>query len=309
MNAIFSRLPSLGALRAFEAVARLGSLSQAALELNVTKSAISHQLRGLEAELGAPLLRRGGGLPRAEPTDAGFELLRAVQQALALLDGACRDVRATAVNAGQRMLHVSANASLASLWLAPRIGKFSMLHPDIQIRVHLHASQDPDWQAHGIELAIMHMSAGSPHAPAPGDIAFVRESVIPVCSPALVPAAERDDPQIFDRYRLIQEAHVASPETDWRTWRRHVGLRPAPKQDVLTLTGMSTVVGAATGGFGIALGRAPLIDAELASGRLVALMPERRMVGSWRYVMRLRANMHVDAALQALIDFLIDEGR
>ena len=67
--------PPLAALRAFEAVARLGSLSRAAVELNVTKSAVSHQLRALESDLGATLLHRGGTLRRAQVTEAGATLL------------------------------------------------------------------------------------------------------------------------------------------------------------------------------------------------------------------------------------------
>lgn len=92
--------PPLAALRAFEAVARLGSLSRAAVELNVTKSAISHQLRALEADLGVVLLNRGGGLRQAELTGAGADLLGSVQQALALLATACRNTRAAAQGGG-----------------------------------------------------------------------------------------------------------------------------------------------------------------------------------------------------------------
>ena len=77
--------PPLAALRAFEAVARLGSLSRAAAELHVTKSAVSHQLRALETDLGVPLLRRGGTVRRAETTEAGADLLASVQQALSLI--------------------------------------------------------------------------------------------------------------------------------------------------------------------------------------------------------------------------------
>jgi LysR family glycine cleavage system transcriptional activator len=72
---------------------------------------------------------------------------------------------------------------------------------------------------------------------------------------------------------------------------------------------MSTVAAAAAAGVGIALGRAPLIDEELASGRLVPLVPRLRMPGSWGYVMRIQANRPMDASLPALVEFLLEEGR
>ncbi|MDH0683368.1 LysR family transcriptional regulator, partial [Achromobacter animicus] len=219
-----TRTPPLAALRAFEAVARLGSLSRAASELNVTKSAVSHQLRALEADLGTSLLRRGGTVRRAETTEAGAALLASVQQALTLLETACRNVRASARGKRRYTLNVSANPSLAALWLAPRIGRFIELHPDIDIQVYLHASQDPAWKTQDIDLAFLHVRAMGPHIAAPGDIPLMTETVVPVCSPALVPEADRNDPRVFMRHRWLEEKHIDSPETDWRTWGPRLGI-------------------------------------------------------------------------------------
>jgi LysR family glycine cleavage system transcriptional activator len=301
--------PPLAALRAFEAVARLGSLSRAAGELHVTKSAVSHQLRALETDLGVQLLRRGGTVRRAETTEAGAKLLASVQQALTLLESACRDVRATARGRRRYTLNVSANPSLAALWLAPRIGRFIELHPDIGVQVYLHASQDPAWKSQDIDLAFLHVRARGPHLAEPGDIALMTETVVPVCSPALIPEAERGDPRVFLRHRWLEEKHIDSPETDWRTWGPRLGLAESEWQEPMVLSGLSTVVAAAAAGVGIALGRAPLIDEDLASGRLVPLMPQLRMPGSWGYVMRIHANRPMDASLPALVEFLAEEGR
>ncbi|MCG7326817.1 LysR substrate-binding domain-containing protein [Achromobacter sp. ACRQX] len=304
-----TRTPPLAALRAFEAVARLGSLSRAAAELNVTKSAVSHQLRALEADLGTSLLRRGGTVRRAETTEAGAALLASVQQALTLLETACRNVRASARGKRRYTLNVSANPSLAALWLAPRIGRFIELHPDIDIQVYLHASQDPAWKTQDIDLAFLHVRAMGPHIAAPGDIPLMTETVVPVCSPALVPEADRNDPRVFMRHRWLEEKHIDSPETDWRTWGPRLGIAPDDWQDPMVLSGLSTVVAAAAAGVGIALGRAPLIDEDLASGRLVPLIPHLRMPGSWGYVMRIHANRPMDPSLPALVEFLAEEGR
>ena len=299
--------PPLAALRAFEAVARLGSLSRAAAELHVTKSAVSHQLRALEADLGVALLRRGGTVRRAETTAAGADLLASVQQALTLLETACRNVRASARGKRRNTLNVSANPSLAAMWLAPRIGRFIELHPGIDIQVYLHASQDPAWKSQDIDLAFLHVRAMGPHIAEPGDIPLMTETVVPVCSPSLVDPAERGDPAVFLRHRWLEEKHVDSPETDWRTWSPRLGLAESDWQEPMVLSGLSTVAAAA--GVGIALGRAPLIDEELASGRLVPLVPQLRMAGSWGYVMRIQANRPMDAALPTLVEFLAEEGR
>lgn len=303
------RIPSLGALRAFEAVARLGSVSLAALELNVTKSAISHQLRALETELGCTLLNRGGGLPRAQVTEAGARLLAGVTQGLAVLNATCRDVRVVAGTPGQRVIKVSANPSLASLWLATRIGEFSQLHPDIHVQVQLHAHRAPGWTIQGPDIVIVHMQADGPNRAQPDDITLFSETVVPICSPGLIAAQQRNDPEILRHHRLIQEQHIDSPETDWSTWGDHVGLANLTTDRVLLLAGLTTVVAAAVAGVGIALGRAPLIDLELARGHLVELFPEKRMRGSWGYVMRLRSDVAPDVPLAMLVDFLVAQGR
>ena len=110
-----SRTPSLGALRAFEAAARLGSLSEAADELHLTRSAISHQLRGLEEDLGMPLLLRGGTHRRAELTKEGARLLQSVQQAMAMLEATCSGIRRAAHKAAPLALNLSTSQSVASL--------------------------------------------------------------------------------------------------------------------------------------------------------------------------------------------------
>ena len=303
------RIPPLGALRAFEAVARLGSVSLAALELNVTKSAISHQLRALETELGCTVLNRGGTLRHAYVTESGARLLAGVTQGLAVLNAACRDVRSASVPAGRRVIKVSANPSLASLWLATRIGEFGRLHPDIHVQVELHAHRAPAWGARGPDIAIMHLQAEGLHGSHADDITLFTETVVPICSPGLIAPDERDDPAILLHHRLIQEQHIDSPETDWTTWGPHMGLVALTTERVLLLAGMTTVVAAAVAGVGIALGRAPLIDLELARGHLVELFPTKRMRGSWGYVMRLRPDMAPDAPLATLVDFLVAQGR
>jgi DNA-binding transcriptional LysR family regulator len=288
-------LPPLAALRAFEATARLGGLARAAAALNVSTSAVSLQIRGLEESLGARLLERSTGAGGVRVTPAGTKLLAAAGAALALLDDACADIRGTA---GQ--LTVSANVSLSTMWLAPRLAEFSGQHPEVGVNAIIQM-EAPDFDRYGIDLAIVHVPEA---ARRPGDDVLLREDVFPVCGPALYPAACRE----ISCCRLLQEAHEHSPEVDWRTWARELDLPPDFATKVVRYGTFSQAIGAAVGGGGVALGRSPLIDAELGSGRLVRLVPGLSRPASWRFVLRRNPSRR-HRMLGALTDFLRVQAR
>lgn len=304
-----TRMPPFSALRAFEAVARLGSLSRAAAELHVTKSAVSHQLRALEDSLGTSLLHRGGAIQRAEPTEIGSTLLSSVQRSLAILENACRSTRIAAQGGQPRRLTISANASFASLWLVPRLRRFVEQRQDVDTEIRLHTNQNPAWKAGDVDIAFMHVRDHGPHRTEPDDIPLMQETIVPVCSPVLIAPSQRSNPDVFRLHPWITERHVASPETAWRLWQTRLGLGEGPRREPLILHGMSTVVSAAVAGLGIALGRSPLIDEELASQRLVTLTPDLWLAGSWRYAMRLRPGRPRDDAMDAFIEFCLKEAQ
>ena len=128
------RLPSLNALRAFEAAARHLSISKAADELSVTPAAVSHQVRALEQYLGVPLFRR---LNRALMlTDAGQIFLPGLRDGFDALAQAVERVRAQCCEGGS--LAVSVGPSFAAKWLVPRLDRFREAHPDIDIRIDAH---------------------------------------------------------------------------------------------------------------------------------------------------------------------------
>ena len=130
MSGASRRTLSLGNLRAFEAVARRLSFSEAAQELFVTQSAVRRQIKGLEDELGAPLFVRG--TRHVEMTQSGQILLRAVEASLPRIDASVRQIRQTR---SRKRVSVTTFASFGSLWLLPRIEAFQRQHPDIDIRV------------------------------------------------------------------------------------------------------------------------------------------------------------------------------
>ncbi len=287
-----SSLPPLPSLRAFEAVARLGSFADAAAELGVSTSAVSHQIRGLEDALGTRLLDRRTGPGGASVTPPGTRLLSATVTALDVLRDACADIRTE-----RRRLTVSANAPFSAMWLAQRLAEFSARHPGVAINAVVQ-EKEPDLARDAIDLAVVNVKR---RAVQPDDTVLLQEEVFPVCSPALLPFASTN----VCRCRLLQEAHEDSLEIDWRSWSAEFGLPDDFESKIVRYSSFTQVIGAAVGGAGLALGRLPLIAPELDSGRLVRLRPDLSRAASWCFVLRRAPRGH--PMLAALIAFLRDQ--
>ena len=292
------RIPPLAALRAFAAVARHGSFASAAAALNVSTSAVSHQIRGLEDTLGAILLTRArNGSGRTTVTADGAALQSEVEAAFARLGAACEAVRE---RRKRPVLTISANGSLASLWLAPRLAAFAAKHPSVQWYVRSVEDNEPDLVREGLDLAVLRVPRGS--ITADGDRLLFSEIVFPVCSPSLRFDGE---PNSLPRLTLLQEDHGSSPEKDWATWLKLLGCSPAAKTTIVRFYTFSATLAAAIAGVGIALGRSPMIDSELESGRLVRPFGERSLPGSWDFVIRSRPGAARDGHVGQLQNFLL----
>ena len=295
-----NHIPPLAALRAFASVARLGSFARAAAALNVSTSAVSHQIRGLELGLGAQLLTRArNGAPNNEAgvTEEGKLLLGAVEAAFDQLGSACEAVRDRAKRA-RPMLAISANGSVASLWLAPRLAAFAALHPSTQWQMQA-IETDPNLVREGLDLAILRYRRGTQE---PGDRLLFHETVFPVCSPALRLTGTAQE---LTRHSLLQEDHSGSPEMNWSTWLDLLGPGASTRVNLVRFSTFNAVVGAAIAGAGIALGRSPLIDDELKSGRLVRPFGEQTLPGSHDFVIRSRPSKQRDVHVALLRDYLI----
>ncbi|HEY1935540.1 MAG TPA: LysR substrate-binding domain-containing protein [Acetobacteraceae bacterium] len=288
------RIPPLAALRAFAAVARHGSFARAADDLHVSTSAVSHQVRGLEDSLGARLLARArNGSGRTEVTGEGAALLHAVDQAFEQLGAACEAVRA---RRRRPVLAISANGSVASLWLAPRLSAFAAQHPSVQWQVRALEDESPDMLREGLDLAILRVRSG---AARDGDRLVFSETVFPVCSPSLGYAGD------LLRHNLLQEDHGDHPEKDWPTWLRLLGYGASARATVVRFSTFNAAIGAAMAGAGIALGRQPLIGHELASGRLIPLFPDRTLPSSSQFVIRRRPGAARDKHVAQLTEYLV----
>ncbi len=257
-------LPPLSAVRVFEAAARLGSFKKAAEELNITASAVSHAVQNLEDWLGTELFRRGGG--KLEPTEPGAAYGAVVGEALKSL------ADATARLPGRRArgrLTISSAPGFAALWLLPRLPRFAESSPDVSVEIQTSLAQ-VDLAMEGFDAAIRM----APTAQATEDWThLLAESLVPVCAPALrAQHAGISPPELLAKARLI---HVTSTSADWAEWFRLAGgaevesHRAGLRVDTLTMA-----LEAANLGLGIALGRTPLIDPDIESGRLVRLFDE-----------------------------------
>jgi len=258
------RLPPLSSLRVFEAAARHNSFRKAAGELNLTASAVSHGVQTLESWLGVELFHRQ--VRGLRLTGAGEVYAPLVNQALAIL------AKATEQLPGRKatgMLSVSSAPTFANKILLPRLENFAVQYPDI--RVTLDTSQRlVDLTLDAVDLAIRFWSIKKPAA---NWTLLSVETLLPVCSPKLgrqfaFPA----DPKALLQAPLI---HVTSTSTDWSHWFRASGIEVPPSiEGGLRVDSMQMGFDAAKCDLGVVLGRHPLIDDDLKSGRLVPLASE-----------------------------------
>ncbi|HXZ00745.1 MAG TPA: transcriptional regulator GcvA [Stellaceae bacterium] len=252
-------LPSLNGLRAFEAAARHLSFTRAAAELNVTQTAISHQIRRLEEQLGVRLFLR---------QSRALLLTREAQEYLPSVRAAFEDLRLATERLRRpekaQALTVSTMASLAAKWLLPRLAGFQEAHPGIEVRIST-SSHLVDFRREEVDVAIRY---GRGRWPGLSARWLMAEDIFPVCSPALLAGGKPlRRPQDLAHHTLI---HASSSREDWQLWLTAAGLptalaaRPGLNFD-LSLMALQ----AAIDGLGVALGRTPFVEADIAAGRLV----------------------------------------
>ncbi|WP_123419458.1 transcriptional regulator GcvA [Pseudomonas moraviensis] len=255
---MIARLPSLNALCAFETAARHMSFTMAAAELNVTQTAISHQIRRLEAELGVTLfLRLKTGLALSEE---GHAYLPGVRSAFHALRHSTQQLLESRGSSG---LTISTLVSVASKWLLPRLPAFQQAFPDIDVRIS--ATTDlVDFRRGGIDAAIRYGR---------GDWKGLRadflmaDEIFPVCSPTMAKAL--NTPANLANHTLVQVSGLTAD--DWRAWLSAAG-QPAQLADgaKLTFDLAMMAVQAAIDGQGVCIGRSTYVNDDLRAGRLVA---------------------------------------
>jgi LysR family transcriptional regulator, glycine cleavage system transcriptional activator len=255
-----ARFRSLNGLRAFEAAARHLSFTVAAAELNVTQTAISHQIRRLEAELGIRLFVRQSRTLALTPEAreylpgirAAFNDLRLATDRLLRKDD-------------DRVLTVSTLASFAAKWLLPRLSTFQQAHPDIDVHITSSTSL-VDFRRDDVDAAIRY---GRGHWPGLRADWLTADELFPVCSPALLRGNRPlRSPEDLAQHTLLHT--TGGYDDDWRLWLTAAG-QPSDisKQPGLSFDLILMTVQAAIDGLGVALGRTTYVEGDIAKGRLV----------------------------------------
>ncbi|WP_300014917.1 LysR substrate-binding domain-containing protein [uncultured Roseobacter sp.] len=264
-------LPSISALIAFEAVARLGSATQAAAELSLTQSAISRQLKALEDQLGVTLLaREGRGLVL---TPKGQDYVRKVRSVLHHLAQAAVSAQ-TDVESGP--LNLAILPAFGMHWLAPRLRDFARRHPEVTVNLSTRLAPF-DFRTSSFDAAI-HFGredwSGVDYLP------LLSETVVPVCAPSLIDSALTDPEEIL-RYDLL---HLDTRPRGWARWLQALGHAQEPPPGMV-FDQFSTMAQAAIHGLGIALLPTFFAEPYLADGQLVLASEQTsQSIGSYYLV-------------------------
>lgn len=251
------RLPPLKALVAFESAARHGSFAQAAEELGVTPSAVSHQIQSLESFLRLQLFVRRGG--RVTLTSAGQGYCREIDGAFRVIADA---TLALAPRPREETLTIVVSPSFAVKWLQPRLPAFLAACPDGRIRLST-LTTDASLEAARFDIAIAY---GRPEREDLSTLPLLNERVTPLCSPALAQALELRSVTDLSRATLIHSANLIG----WQQFFAGVGTPELKPTNELWIDRSAMAISAAVDSLGIVLESDVLTEAERENGTLIA---------------------------------------
>jgi LysR family glycine cleavage system transcriptional activator len=257
-----NKFPSMTGLRAFESAARHQSFTRASIELNLTQSAISHQIRKLEEMIGSKLFERHGSDIRL--TETGLEYLGPARSAITELQFATD----RAIGRGQDdVLTVASLGTFMIKCLLPHLGDFIASNPDIHLRVKtllpfsqgrpddydvsIQYGMDSDWQG----FVSTRIST---------------EEVFPVCSPLLVEGPSGlKEPQDLAEHAIVRTTSPLILRDDWALWLRRAGVADLVFAREIGCDLLYPSYQIAIEGLGVALGRSAVVQSDILAGRLV----------------------------------------
>jgi len=258
-------LPSLNALRTFEAVARHNSFTRAAEELNVTQSAASRLVRSLEEYLQVPLFVRQSR--RIELTDQGRFYNELVRDSLDLIEAGT--VELISSKAGKGTLSIGMLPTFGTRWLVPRLPSFQEAHPEIALNI-ISSDGELDFVKERIDVAIRFGHGNWDDAICDP---LMGEDIVVVCSPRLMQGEHPiDSYEALFNHRLIR--HSTRPN-GWEHWFRSVGVHAGHLQWGPSLEHFFMVIQAAIAGLGVALLPSFLVEDDIRNGTLVSPFPVR----------------------------------
>jgi Transcriptional regulator len=250
-------IPDLAVLQAFESAARHGSFTQAAAELNLTQSAVSRQIKTLEAQLGTSLFERVR--QRVVLSAAGHKLLPRVRQLLRQSENMVISARASV--SAEAILSVASLPTFGSRWLVPRLPDFWRRHPGTVLNV-ASRSEPFDFSTEDFDVAIHYGQPVWAHATC---TYLCSETVVPVASPGFLAAHPIREVADIETAPLL---HLATRPEMWAEWFETNGLDWHDAYRGNRFDQFAMVIEAATLGVGLALVPDYLIESEIETGRL-----------------------------------------
>lgn len=288
-------LPPLKSLIAFETAARLGSFGAAADELNLTPSAISHQIRGLEDALGITLFHRVGRV--VELTDVGRRYAESVTEGVNVIAAGTRSI---ARSGKSDILTIHTVPSFGTQWLMRRLSRFSAMYPDIDVRLNSSVSpvnllaEEADY---AIRYGVVFPDTGVEMTPLPA------ETIVALCSPAFAKQFKLKRIKDISGLTLI---HSEVNLYTWREWQRDhpdskLKLDRGPRFDRSFMA-----ISAAVDGLGLGLESRLLVERELQDGRLVLPFGDEGPTMVCHHLTYLKAKAHLPK-MGAFREWLFEE--
>ncbi|HWK74305.1 MAG TPA: LysR family transcriptional regulator [Povalibacter sp.] len=286
-------LPSLAALSAFEAAARTGSVTAAALELNLTQSAVSRQIKLLEQQLEVPLFWRERQTIRL--TAAGHAYAREIRESLEHIGAASMNLRA---NPAGGTLNLAVLPAFGTNWLVPRLPKFIGANPNVMVNLVTQTSPF-DFRTKSLDAALHY---GTDNWMGAESVFLCADVVAPLCSPELQKRFAFEQPEDLRKAPLL---HLKSRPDAWEQWLGHHGV-PADHVRGMLFDQWTTAGAAAAAGLGVALLPTFLFEEELKRSTLVCAIdrPMRTTGGYYLFWSTDRADY---PPLVAFRRWLVDE--
>jgi LysR family glycine cleavage system transcriptional activator len=301
---IFVRsLSRMRSLQAFEAAARHGSFTGAAVELGITPAAVGQLVRSLEDWIGRPIFRRSrSGKERLGVAEEAKVALEDIARGLDALEEGLRRLKGPKARAA---VLVTASQALVANWLIFRLERFNRLHLGIDVRLDV-SDRILDLTNGEADVGVRCGLGGWKGVRA---TKLMDEDVIAVASPSILPVSPKGMADWLSDQTLIDDAtsHRGAGFPSWQDWLSHVGASSRGARSALRINATAAVVQAAVAGQGVALVRRALVANELSTSRLCELFPKRRWPIRWAYYVVAAPQSLRRREVAAFYEWLIDD--
>lgn len=289
------RLSSLTALRTFEAVSRLKSFKKASQELNVTPSAVSHQIKHLEVELGCRLSHRGR--KGFQLTRQGKTLANTVRRSFDRIGETLEELKAD----GEWRIYLQVYSTFAVRWLLPRLSSFRDTYPDFEIRL-ITSQADVNLAESSTDACVM---IGRPDQKGVDYTLLFTSSVYPVCSPEyLSEHGPIETPDDLASHVLLQ---VYPSQDDWTVWLNEMGATSVDSVGETRFDSYDHALNMAVQGLGVALAIEPFAQEDIEAGRLVEVFAGQRIQLPREWYFACLSGKRGQPKIEALRQWLLDE--